>query len=278
MSATSITFPASRQSVGPPPGLAALPVDLSHSPLLGIIGVVLGAGIVTLTGRLLTLGAADLRGHRGLSFDDGAWIGSAFNVALMFIGPFTVYLGGLLGPRRVLLTAASVFTLVSLALPFAQSYSVLIFLLILAGLSSGTFYPLTLTFALRNIPLRYLALTVGLYATSVEGAVNFAPWLYGIFRNHDAWQWMFWTQAVITPLMMLCIYFGIPAAPATKRTGPAPSFAGFLYASAGLALVFAALDQGERLDWWRSGLFNAIVAGGIIFLFLALVRRLKQAN
>jgi len=28
----------------------------------------------------------------------------------MFIGPFTVYLGGLMGPRRILLTAAALFT------------------------------------------------------------------------------------------------------------------------------------------------------------------------
>src|SRR5712671_5154023 len=206
MSSTSITLPASRQPVGTSPGLASLPVDLSQSPLLGIIGVVLGAGIVTLTGRLLSLGLADLKGNVGIGFDDGAWIGSAFNVALMFIGPFTVYLGGLLGPRRVLLASATVFTATCWFLPLVHSYSLLIVLLAIAGLSSGTFYPLTLTFALRNIPLRYLALTVGLYATSVEGAVNFAPWLYGIFRNYDAWQWMFWTQAVITPLMMLCIH------------------------------------------------------------------------
>ena len=88
---------------------AAAPADLSKSPLLGILGVITGAGIVTLAGRMITLGAADLKGHVGISFDDGAWIGSAFNVALMFIGPFTVYLGGLLGPRRVLLMAATAF-------------------------------------------------------------------------------------------------------------------------------------------------------------------------
>jgi DHA2 family multidrug resistance protein len=52
---------------------------------VGILGV-LGAGIVTLTGRMLTLGTADHKGHLGISFDDGAWIGSAFNIALMFIG------------------------------------------------------------------------------------------------------------------------------------------------------------------------------------------------
>jgi DHA2 family multidrug resistance protein len=106
---------------------------------------VLGAGIVTLTGRLLSLGLADLKGCVGIGFDDGAWIGSAFNVALMFIGPFTVYLGGLLGPRRVLLASAAVFTVICSFLPLVHSYSLLIVLLAIAGLSSGTFYPLTLT-------------------------------------------------------------------------------------------------------------------------------------
>jgi MFS transporter, DHA2 family, multidrug resistance protein len=84
-----------------------LPSELSQSPVLGILGVVMGAGIVTLTARMLTLGTSDLEGSLGIGYDDGAWIGSAYNVTLMFIGPFTVYLGGLLGARRVLLMAAS---------------------------------------------------------------------------------------------------------------------------------------------------------------------------
>src|SRR6266566_8270925 len=163
MSATSIPFPANRPSAVPSSVTATLPIDLSHSPLLGILGVLLGAGIVTITGRLLSLGLADLKGNVGIGFDDGAWIGSAFNVALMFIGPFTVYLGGLLGPRRVLLASATVFTMTCCFLPLVHSYSLLIVLLALAGLASGTFYPLTLTFALRNIPLRYVALVLALY-------------------------------------------------------------------------------------------------------------------
>src|SRR5215472_1682264 len=79
---------------------AAIPSEVSTRPLLGILGVVIGAGLVTLTGRMLTLGLVDLKGHVGIGFDDGAWISSAYNVALMFIGPFTVYLGALIGPRR----------------------------------------------------------------------------------------------------------------------------------------------------------------------------------
>src|SRR5262250_1033457 len=257
---------------------AAMPSELSKSPLLGILGVIIGAGVVTLTGRMISLGLSDLKGNLGFGFDDGSWISSAYNIALMFIGPFTVYVGALLGARRVLFLAATAFTLICLLAPFIHSYSLLIVFMVLAGLTSGTFYPLTLTFALRNIPLRFLPFTIALYATFVDGAVNIAPSLYGWYRDHLSWQWMFWNSAVITPVMMLCIYFGIPKSPPAKEHGEAPSFAGFLYASAGFALILAACEQGERLDWWRSGVFTALFASGSFLLLCSLVRRLRSPN
>src|SRR5512132_409491 len=100
----------------------AMPSELSKSPLLGILGVIIGAGVVTLTGRMISLGLADLKGALGFGFDDGSWISSAYNIALMFIGPFTVYVGALLGPRRVLFFAATAFTLICLAAPLLHSY------------------------------------------------------------------------------------------------------------------------------------------------------------
>jgi DHA2 family multidrug resistance protein len=277
MSASTITIRPSATQIARATA-AAMPSEVSTRPLLGILGVVTGAGLVTLAGRMLSLGLGDLRGHVGIGFDDGAWLDSAYNASLMFIGPFTVYLGGLLGPRRILLSAAGMFTLTSIFLPVIHSYSLLLVALIVAGLTSGTFYPLTLTFALRNIPLRYLPFTIALYAIFVDGAVNVAPSLYGWYRDHFSWQWMFWNSAVIAPLMMICIYFGIPAAPPRKKDAAAPSFAGFFYLSAGLALIFAALQQGQRLDWWRSGVFNAWFWAGSFFLLCALVRRLRAPN
>ncbi len=256
----------------------AVPGELSKSPLLGILGVITGAGVVTLTSRMISLGLPDFKGHLGFGYDESAWIGTAFDVGLMFIGPFTVYLGGLIAPRRILLAAAALFTLLSIFLPLVHNYSLVILAVGLAGLASGTFYPLTLTFALRNIPLRYLPFTIALYASFVDGAVNIAPSLYGWYRDNLSWHWMFWNSAVITPVMMLCIYFGIPKSPAAKEHGKAPSFAGFLYASAGFALILAACEQGERLDWWHSGVFTALFASGSFLLLCALVRRLLGPN
>jgi len=256
----------------------AVPAELSNSPLLGILGVIIGAGVVTLTSRMISLGLPDLKGHLGFGYDEGAWIGSAFDVGLMFIGPFSVYLGGLVAPRRILLTAASLFTVICIFLPSIHNYTLVLIAMVLAGLTSGTFYPLTLTFALRNIPLRYLPFTIALYASFVDGAVNIAPSLYGWYRNHLSWEWIFWNSAVITPVMIFCIYFGIPKSPAARDHGEVPSFAGFLYASAGLALILAACEQGERLDWWRSGVFTALFASGSFLLLSSFTRRLRSPN
>jgi DHA2 family multidrug resistance protein len=255
-----------------------MPAEVSTKPLLGILGVVTGAGIVTLTSRMISLGIPDFRGHHGFGYDESAWMSTAFDIGLMFVGPFTVYLGGLMGPRRILLTAAALFTVTAIFLPLIHSYSLLIVALVFAGLTSGTFYPLTLTFALRNIPLRYLPFTIALYATFVDGAVNIAPSLYGWYRDHLSSNWMFWNSALITPVMMICIYYGIPKVNVATKSGKAPSFAGFLYASAGLAMLLAACEQGERLDWWRSGVFNALFAGGTFFLLCALIQRLRGPN
>ena len=278
MAATTITARPPAPTAIARATAAAIPSELSARQVLGIFGVLIGAGLVTLSGRMLSLGLADLKGHVGISYDQGAWLDSAYNASVMFIGPFTVFLGGLLGPRRILLFSAGVFAVTCAFLPLIHSYSLLVAALIVAGLTSGTFYPLTLTFALRISPLRFLPITMAFYATFIDGAVNVAPSLFGWYREHLSWHWMFWNSALIAPVMLICIYFGIPKAPAREKSGPAPSFVGFLYLSAGLALMLTAIQQGQRLDWWRSGVFNGLFWSGAFLTLCALIRRLRGPN
>jgi DHA2 family multidrug resistance protein len=87
MAASATVLPKARALQVAQAIAGATPSALSNSPLLGILGVIMGAGIVTLAGRMITLGVADLKGSVGIGFDDGAWIGSAFNIGLMLIKP-----------------------------------------------------------------------------------------------------------------------------------------------------------------------------------------------
>ena len=259
------------------------PTPLAQSttyPALGIMGVLLGAMIATFLGRLISVGSADLRGALHLDFDSASWISTSYNMGLVFIGPFSVYLGGLLGARRVLLACAGTFTLLCCVMPLSGRLSSLIALLALAGLTAGTFYPLTLSFILRNLPQRYLVFGIGAYAMDIVITTHIAHSYDAWLMNVLSWKWIFWTQAVLAPLMILFIYFGIPKQPLpVPAPGQVrPSWRGFFYFSLGAALLYAALDQGERLDWWRSSLFVALVVTSLFLIFCASIRHFAQPN
>jgi MFS transporter, DHA2 family, multidrug resistance protein len=269
-----------------PPSTPASPTTpaphsvITTHPVLGVLGVLVGAMTATFTGRLVSVGLADLRGYLHLGFDEASWIGTAFNAGLMFIGPFSVYLGGLLGARRVLLFCAAAFTVISLLLPFAASYPVLIVLLVLAGLTAGTFYPLTLSFVLRNLPMRYVLLGIAMYAMDIVFTTNVATSLEAWYINHLSWHWIFWNSAVLTPVMMVLIYFGIPwqPLPTPKEGQPRPDWRGFLYGSLGFSLLYIALDQGQRLYWFHSGLIVGLTVSGCFLLLMTVVRHLLSPN
>jgi len=272
-----LSTPSSNGASLPKPSTLAV---ITTHPVVGVFGVLLGAMIATCTGRLISVGLADLRGAFHFGVDEASWIGTAFNAAMMFIGPFSVYLGGLLGARRVLLICASLFTLISVALPFAPNLPVLLVLLVLAGLTTGTFYPLTLSFVLRNLPMRYVLLGIAMYAMDIVFTTNFATSLEAWYMDHVSWHWIFWNSAVLTPIMMVLIYFGIPwqPLPTPKEGQPKPNWRGFLYASIGFSLLYIAFDQGQRLDWLNSGTIVALMVSGSFLLLMTLVRRLRMPN
>jgi DHA2 family multidrug resistance protein len=76
--------------------------------------------------------------------------------------------------------------------------------------------------------------------------------------------------------MMICVRFGVPRQ--SVPAGPRPSWRGFAYFSLGLALLYGALDQGERLDWLHSGVIVAMVTAGLFLIGATLVRRMLQPN
>jgi len=255
-----------------------LKIAVKPNPYLGALGVFLGAGISTLFGRLLSVGLPDLRGALSLGIDEAAWIPTAYNMTLMFMGPFSVYLGGLLGVRRVLLWCAPVFIIAAILLPFSPNLAVMLTLEVIAGISSGTFYPLTMTYALRSLPMRYTIYAIGVYSMDILPATSLAVPLEGWLTEHLSWRWIFWICALLTTMMWLCVYRAIPHPP--PRTGPKPtiSWRGFLHASLGLSLIYGALDQGERLNWLESGVIVAMLTTGAFLIIAAIIRRWVSPN
>jgi DHA2 family multidrug resistance protein len=247
--------------------------------LTGVLAVLLGGLLSTLNGRLLSVVLPDLRGALHLSVDEAAWIPTAYNMAIMFIGVFSVYLGAILGVRRVLLSCSLVYMTTSLLLPLSSGYRAMLVLQAIAGLSSGTFYPLTLSFILTNLPPRIAHLGLAAYSLTILFSANIASALSASVLDALSWKGIFWSLSWISLLMYLCVYFGTPHTPQPK---PNPkthiSWRGLLYWSFGLALLYGALDIGERVHWFDSPAFAALLTAGLFLVLITILRRQQDPN
>lgn len=268
-------------SAAPPPrgaGLSTptLPSPPTTIPWLGLLAVLMGTFISTLTGRLSSFGLADIRGAMGAGFDEGAWITTAQTAAQMFITLFAVWMGAAYGPRRVLIWASIAFAVISLLTPLAATLPMLLTMQFLGGLASGFFIPLTLSFVLLNMPPKYWAFGIALYALNLELSLNISASLEGWYVEHHSWQWIFWQNVPLALIMTLCLHFGVTQKPIT--VSPPRDLFGLLTGGSGLALIYAALDQGNRLDWLNSGLIWGLLLAGALLLLIFFVHEATTAH
>jgi DHA2 family multidrug resistance protein len=264
--------------------LASTPVDhtprtgaeIAYRPLVGATAVMLGAVISTLAGRLTGFGLADVRGAVHAGFDEGAWIPTAFTVGQMLIGPASVWLGMVFGPRRVLMVSGTIFAISNLLLPFSHDLTTILAFQLVSGLGSGTFIPLTIGFVVQNLPTQLVIYGVAGYSLNLELSVNISASVEGWFVDHWSWEWIFWDTALLAPLMLICVNFGMPRQKINLTWLKGADWWGILYVSLGLSLIYAALDQGNRLDWLQSGLINGLLVAGAILVVAFIARELTH--
>jgi DHA2 family multidrug resistance protein len=259
-----------------PASAAAPPAQPVEQPIpwLGLAAVLLGTFISTLNGRLSTFGLNDIRGAVHAGFDEGAWITTAQTMAQMLVAPVAIWLGGVLGPRRVLLEAALAYAVICLIEPFSTNLPMLLAMQFASGLASGFFIPLTLGFILRATPPRTWAYGIALYALNLELSLNISASLEGWYVDHLSWRWIFWQNVPLALGMFALLRFGVKPDPANPNRPRADVF-GLLAIGLGLALIYAGLDQGNRLDWLNSGLVWGLMlaGGGLVAAFLVHERR-----
>jgi DHA2 family multidrug resistance protein len=256
-------------SAGTPRGIGisapTLPSPPTSIPWLGLLAVLMGTFISTLNGRLSSFGLADIRGAVGAGVDEGAWITTAQTVAQMFITLFAVWAGAAFGSRRVLIWASLSFAVISLLTPYSATLPMLLTMQFLGGTASGCFIPLTLSFLLLNTPPKYWAFGIAIYALNLELSLNISASLEGWYVEHHTWRWIFWQNVPLALIMTLCLRAGARDKPIT--VSPPRDIFGLLSGGSGLALLYAALDQGNRLDWLNSGLeWGLLLAGGLLLL------------
>jgi DHA2 family multidrug resistance protein len=254
--------------------LALLTSNQSEYPLIGVAAVLMGAFISTLNSKITTTGLADIRGALSLGFDEGSWISTVFLAAQMVVTPAAAWMSTVLGTRRVLLWTGAIFTLGSLLPPFVRDYETLMALQFIRGLAVGAFIPAVLGFILRSLKPQWWIWGIAAYSFRFVFSQNIGGALEGWYTDTGYWQWIFWQDAVLTPIMMLLVVIAMPRRGVDRVALAHTDWTGIVFAGAGFGLIYAALDQGNRLDWLNSGTVNGMLLAGGLLVVAFILREL----
>jgi DHA2 family multidrug resistance protein len=235
---------------------------IASQPLFAVGAVLLGSLLANFDSRLTSVGLPDLRGAFSLSFDEGAWLSTAAIGSQIFIAPAVAWLATVFGLRRILGVPSIVYAVISLVIPFVRNYDALIALSIAHGMLLGMFVPATLMIIFRNLPIKWWLPAIAIYSIRVGFALDTSTSMVGFYVERWGWQWLYWQDVIIAPLMGLMVYLGTPHEQVNRSVLGDADWGGMLLLGTGVAMVYAGLDQGNRLDWLESGTVMALLLGG----------------
>ena len=246
----------------------------SLRPYVGILGVLIGAILSTIGSRITSFGLADLRGGLHFGFDEGAWMTTSFGVGQMLIGVACPFLGAIFSVRRMLLYGMALLFVASLMGPLSPNLGAFLTAQFLAGVGTGTFIPLTIGFIVRNLPQRLIVYGLAVYAMNSELSQNVAASLEGWYSDNLSWRWIQWQYCAALPVMFACIWYGAPREKVNFALLSDLDWPGLAYSGLGFALLYAGLDQGNRLDWVNNGLVNGLLLSGGLLTLAFITREL----
>ncbi len=244
---------------------------VARYPLFAVVAVLLGAFLANFDSRLTTVGLPDLRGAFSLTFDEGAWLSTAAIGSQILVAPAVAWLATAFGLRRVLGIPSLIYAAVSFVIPFVHHYPTLIALSVVHGMLLGTFVPATLMIILRNLPIPWWLPAIAIYSIRVGVALDSSTSLVGFYVEHLGWQWLYWQGVVVAPLMGLMVYLGTPAEDVNHGCLKGADWGGMLLLGTAVAMIYAGLDQGNRLDWLNSGTVVALLSGGAALFICFLI-------
>ncbi|PZM15496.1 MFS transporter [Rhizobium tubonense] len=245
-------------------------IDRSR-PALVAIAVLMAAILTALDLRTASVGLPDLRGAFGLSFDEGSWLATFATAPQVLVAPCVAWMVAVFGVKRVLIGPTIVYSVISIVIPFFHDFGVLLSLHAVRAALLGIFVGATLMTAFRNLDRKYWIIALAFYVVRIPFAQNLGLYTAGSYSQTIGWQWLYWQDALIAPVIGVLVLFGAKSVTTDKGLLERADWGGMAILGVALTMLFVALDQGNRLDWLQSGFIVSMATASAFLLVVFLL-------
>ena len=260
-----VAFPEGRS-----PAVAPLPLRV----WLGMMAGLIGSFMALLNTQTTAFAVADIRGGVHASFDEGAWITTAYSVGELAIIPVTAALSVVFTTRFWLLVNVTAFLAFCVACAGARNLDALLILRVGQGLTGGALVPLSFKISLTSFTGDRKPLGLVLFALTATFTPTIGATTDGWITDSFGWTGIFYQNLIPAALCGACAWLGLPHEKIDLGALKALDWTGALASAGAFGCAACVFDQGNRLDWFHSPLISQLSLLSVAFLLLFVWREM----
>lgn len=220
-----------------------------------------------------------IAGNLSATVDESTWVLTSYLVANAIVLPLAGWFSALIGRKRFYMICVVLFTLSSVLCGLAPSLGVLIVCRILQGLGGGALQPVSQAILVESFPKHKQGMAMAFYGMGVVVAPIIGPTLGGWITDNFSWRWIFLINIPIgiLSLVLTSALISDPVYLVRKKLGSFQiDYIGLGLLTTGLAALEIFLDEGQRHDWFGSGMIVTACIVAALALVGTVVWELRQ--
>ena len=247
------------------------------------ISVTFGTLMGAIDASIVNVAVPHLTGSLGATIEQITWVTTGFVMATVMVMPLTGFLSRMFGQKRVYMASLLLFVLGSALCGMARSLPMLVFFRILQGFGAGALQPTEQAILRQTFPYEEQGMAMAIFGMAVVLGPAFGPTLGGYIVDNYSWPWIFFINVPIGAISLLMVQTFVHE-PEDVRTHNQTfgqvqrknlDWIGIGLMFTGLGTLQFVLEEGNRNDWFQSGMITAVTFVAVIALIALVIRELS---
>jgi DHA2 family multidrug resistance protein len=233
------------------------------------ITVMLTTIMVILDMTIVNVALPDMMGALGATSDQITWVLTSYIVVEAIMIPLTGFLVTLFGRKRLMLISVAGFVIASALCGQADSLQEMIAFRLMQGLFGAAVVPLSQSVMVDIFPKEERGKAMAFWGIGIMLGPILGPTLGGYITEHLGWRWVFYINLPVGILNLLMVWTLLQAESGRRVSADWP---GALFMAMGIGSLQLMLDQGNRKNWFDSGMIQALALISVLTLLYFVIR------